>query len=331
MPFAAGPWELASVLSKVLSYASLASLVGGLLVFWLGSERAARPSSAVASPLLLSLLNRRYLHWPLALRQHLLQLLLLACLVGSFAALLFFLLQVGVVNQTGVAGMFDSFMAGLLLQSPIGYGAGLKLTGFLVAAVTLLLARPALLAEKDARLPVSLYSGALLALVLFAASFAVLGHVASLGVLAGVAIAVHISAMGLWIGALYPLHTLCRQEQHRDEPAVRLQALLQTFGRLGWAITGSLLLAGGYLLTQLLEQPADLLSTPYGLMLTGKLLLVVCLLGLAALNKFRLVPALAGEKVAALQYSIRGEMGLAFLILVLTACLTTFTGPVHLL
>ncbi len=102
MPFAAGPWELAIVLAKVLSYGGLASLTGGFLIFWLGSASTAT-------------------------RRHLLHFMLLASVVGSLAVALFFLLQVGVVNQNGIAGMFDSFMAGLVLQWPIGYGSGMKL------------------------------------------------------------------------------------------------------------------------------------------------------------------------------------------------------------
>lgn len=299
MPFAAGPWELAIVLAKVLSYAGLASLTGGFLIFRLGGNRAAR---------------------------HLLDFLLLACAVGALAVVMFFLLQVGIVNQNGIAGMFDGFMASLVLQSPIGYGSGLKLAGFLVAAAALWLARRGLLSAQGAvQLPITLRIGAPLAIVLFAASFAVLGHVASLGVLAQVAIAVHIGAMGLWIGSLYPLHTLCQRET-----AATLAPLLHTFGRIGWLLTGSLLVAGAYLLTQLLAAPADLISTPYGWLLVGKLTLVVCLLALAALNKFRLVPALAKAGTGVLQKSIRGELFLALLILMLTACLTTFTGPLHL-
>ncbi len=304
MPFAAGPWELAIVLAKVLSYAGLASLTGGFLIFWLCSAS-------------------------IGTRRHLLHFMLLACVVGSLAVVLFFLLQVGVVNQNGIAGMFDSFMAGLVLQSPIGYGSGLKLAGFLVAALALWLARPTLLAHEGsmqfAIAPIALRVGAPLAIVLFAASFAVLGHVASLGALARVAIAMHIGAMGLWIGALYPLYTLCRRES-----AATLKPLLHTFGQIGWVLTGSLLVAGSYLLTQLLAAPYDLISTPYGVLLVGKLLLVICLLGLAALNKFRLVPALANAGTGALQRSIRGELLLAVLILLLTASLTTFTGPAHL-
>ena len=302
MPFTAGPWELASVFSKVLSYASLASLAGGFLILWLGSVTTARISAASSSPespALANISTTRRLSWLLSTRQHLCKMLLLACVIGSLAVVVFFLLQVGVVN----------------------------LAGFGVAGIALLLARPSLLATaEEAVWPPVLIIGAPLAIFFFAVSFAVLGHVASLGVLAWLAIALHISAMGLWIGALYPLHALCR-----SEPATTLQPLLQMFGSLGWAVTGSLVLAGVYLLTELLERPLDLFTTPYGLLLVSKMLLVICLLGLAALNKFRLVPAIANAGVGTLQRAIRAEMFLVLLILLLTASLTTLTGPVHLM
>ena len=114
MPFTAGPWELASVFSKVLSYASLASLAGGFLILWLGSVTTARISAASSSPespALANISTTRRLSWLLSTRQHLCKMLLLACVIGSLAVVVFFLLQVGVVNQNGIAGMFDGFMA----------------------------------------------------------------------------------------------------------------------------------------------------------------------------------------------------------------------------
>ena len=62
-----------------------------------------------------------------------------------------------------------------------------------------------------------------------------------------------------------------------------------------------------------------------------KILGVLCLLSLGALNKFRLVPALKTAGARPLQRSILGEMLLAVVILALTAVLTTVTGPAHLM
>jgi putative copper resistance protein D len=73
-----------------------------------------------------------------------------------------------------------------------------------------------------------------------------------------------------------------------------------------------------------------MLTTPYGQLLSAKLVLVLALLGLGALNKFRLVPALEAAGAGKLSKSIAGERALVVLILVLTACMTTLTGPSHM-
>ncbi len=74
---------------------------------------------------------------------------------------------------------------------------------------------------------------------------------------------------------------------------------------------------------------AELWRTAYGQLLSVKLLLVVGLMGLAAKNRFTLVPQLIGspEIATRLARSIRPEMLLALLILVATAYLSTLVGP----
>ena len=69
-----------------------------------------------------------------------------------------------------------------------------------------------------------------------------------------------------------------------------------------------------------------MVTTGYGLALSGKVVLVSGLLGLAALNRFRLVPAVdRGERRAAarLGLSVRLEMLGALAIILVTSLLTT--------
>jgi putative copper export protein len=127
------------------------------------------------------------------------------------------------------------------------------------------------------------------------------------------------------VGSLYPLYVLCERE-----PADAVLPVLRRFGVWGWGITGSLLVTGVFLLTQLVEAPGDMFTTPYGQLLSAKLLLVLALLGLGALNKFHLVPALQSAGAQRLRKSIAAERALVLLILILTACLTTLTGPSHM-
>ena len=327
MMFSVGPWELAIVLSKALSYLGLVSLSGGIFVLWLGTrvqpatlsrhnhslEDKSRTGSAPTGG------------WSAQTRLRLVNLLLLACVVGAFAVVLFYLLQVGVINQMGMSGMFDIGMISLLAQSSVGHGAGLKLGGFGLAGAVVMLCRSDLLSSRK-RLPLLLICGWLLATILFAASFALLGHIAELGLLPRLAIIAHIVVIGLWIGALYPLYLLAGSESSE-----RVRPLLQLFGKAGWIIIFGLLVTGVTLVWQVLGNVSELVSKPYGLLLLLKLVLVSCLLCLAALNKFRLVPALTGAGEDSLRRSIMAEMMLALFILLLTATMTTITGPVYLM
>lgn len=309
-------WELAILLSKLVAYLSFVSLTGGLFVLLLGASP--RSVDAAGSPFGIA--------WSPAARVRILWLLLLASGAGFLSISLFFLLQVGLINENGLAGMLDTFMWQLLAQTPIGAGVILRQAGFLLFALLLLLHFKRLSAPLSPELPTSFGVVGVLGVLLCCAGFAALGHVAGLDLLAQLAIGLHVLAAGLWIGALYPLYTLCRTER-----ASALYPLMKRFGDWAWGITLTLVAAGVYLLYRLLHSPAELLTTAYGQLLALKIVCLLCLLGLAALNKFRLVPALQAAGTTVLQRSIRGEMWLAGLILLLTAILSTVTGPAHLM
>ncbi|MDX1491897.1 MAG: CopD family protein [Pseudohongiellaceae bacterium] len=248
-------------------------------------------------------------------------LFVLACfgLLLSAAALL---LQVGAINQNGVRGMFDWLMVQLLAQSNIGGGNGLRALAFVLLGVVSLSPATNKRALGFPRISTALY---LLGLLCFASSFAYLGHVATQSSLARVAIVLHIGAVGLWLGALLPLWILCWRQE-----AGYLLPLMRAFGDYGWWIIATLVLAGGYLVTVLITSPSHLFSSLYGLMLGTKLLLVMCLLALAASNKFILVKRLNEGRVLGLRRSIGVEMILALIIMLVTAALTTFTGPMEM-
>lgn len=305
------PWELATLLSKLVVYVGFVSFAGGLFVLWLGTRPAADAAAAAS--------------WSVATRTLVFSRTLLKGGAALAALLLYFLLQVGMINQNGLRGMFDSFMAGILLQSTVGYGVILRMAGLLLPVTGMWLARQALLGPDSLRLPPRLLASWIAGLLLFCTSFAVLGHVVNLSLPAQLAIVLHTVAISLWVGALYPLYELCGRE-----PADTVLPLLRRFGTWGWGITGALSVTGVFLLVQLVEAPADMVATPYGRLLSAKILLVLALLGLGALNKFHLVPALEAAGSARLRRSILGERALVLLILILTACLTTLTGPAHM-
>jgi copper transport protein len=148
------------------------------------------------------------------------------------------------------------------------------------------------------RLPGERWRGpaVIVALLLAAGSLAVTGHASSLqpGVLFRPAVALHAVAAMLWAGGLLPLLDLAR----RDDADPALPAGLRRFSSAALPGVAVLAMTGGGLAVAQLESPAGLL-TPYGLILLAKLSAVTALLGLAALNRFRLSPAVARNEPGA--------------------------------
>jgi len=248
-----------------------------------------------------------------------------AAIVGGVMAVLNLMLQVGAINQRGTAGMFDWFMITIIGQSPVGHGNSLKLLGFLSLGLAVFFYRHSFRqAERTKHLSPILYIAFVIALASFAFSFAVLGHIAPLNWLAKAAIVMHIGAVSLWLGSLLPLRLIAGQR----DPELALP-IMRAFGGIGWGVVFALLLGGVYLVFELLEGIDQLFTSAYGLLLCGKIVLVVCLLSLAALNKFNLVNRLAKSNNKPLQKSITGEILLAVTILFVTAIMTTFTGPME--
>jgi putative copper export protein len=135
---------------------------------------------------------------------------------------------------------------------------------------------------------------------------------------------VHLILVAFWFGSLWPLRQLCALEPR--EPAARVIAAFSS-GALG--LVPLIPLAGAGMAALLLPDFAALLA-PYGLLLGAKLLLFAALMGLAALNKLRLAPALARGEPGALprfRRSVAAEYVLICAVLAVTAVLTGFFSP----
>jgi copper resistance protein D len=138
-------------------------------------------------------------------------------------------------------------------------------------------------------------------------------------------VGVHVLAVAFWLGALGPLAIEARRRAPRE-----LGAVAARFGRLAMAVVAALLAAGAAVLWMLLGSLAELWTSGYGCLACVKIAFVACLLALAAWNKLRLVPRIVGGDplaVRSLRRAIRAEMLVAGLILLITAALTTLTGP----
>jgi copper transport protein len=103
------------------------------------------------------------------------------------------------------------------------------------------------------------------------------------------AVFLHGAGVAYWAGALLPLLALARR------PEQALLPVLHRFSRAALPVVAVLVLTGLLLAILQLESFRALIDTKYGWILCAKLVLVAGLLGLAALNRFRLTPALQSD------------------------------------
>lgn len=158
---------------------------------------------------------------------------------------------------------------------------------------------------------------AIIAMVGVGLSLAMTGHAATAPpeVLTRPAIFLHGLGVAFWIGALAPLAALVSKSPGAALP------FLNRFSRIAVPVVGILALTGLALAFVQLEQLSALVETRYGLILSIKFALVLVLLALAAFNRFRLTPALAGNHKAApaLKHSILFECVIALGIFAVVA------------
>jgi putative copper resistance protein D len=244
------------------------------------------------------------------LKRH--QALLMAIALLASLATLF--ATVAVLNGLGLAGGFDAELWALVADTAAGDSAWVRGLGLAILLAGLLVDR--------LRLAAAVLGG-----LMVAASFGFVGHVQDdpHSLFLHALLLLHLLAAAFWIGSLWPLLRLATV----PEPP-RVAAVMERFGRLAVYFVVSLLAAGVVLSALLLEDPMALVATAYGRLLLAKLALVGALLGFAALNKWRLVPALAAGAPGAgrrLQRSIAAEAGLVVLILAATGLLTSAFSP----
>lgn len=150
----------------------------------------------------------------------------------------------------------------------------------------------------------------------------------------------HLLAAGAWIGALLGLTLLVTRAPSRvGATHLRLtHRALHGFGLVGTIVVGTIVVTGlvnGWLLVgagNLLNLP----STRYGQLLLAKLALFGAMLGLASLNRFRLMPAFERSIAAAdhrgalgtLRRSLAVEAACAVAILALVSWLGTLEPPI---
>lgn len=230
-------------------------------------------------------------------------------ILGLIATIFGFLFR-GASLTGDISGMIDPEMLGLLWNTPVGTVFILRVVGLSLLFVGLFLGRIGIW--------ISIIGG-----ISALWSFALIGHVSgNKFALAEFALLLHLLVIAFWIGILIPLKRLASSSSTN----ILAAKIGHRFGIIASVTVPILIVMGGYMSYELVGTIAALTGTAYGQALIIKVVLVGSLLGLAAANKIRFIPALsAGDPNAAkrLSRSIIFEWIIISAVLCLTAVLTT--------
>ncbi len=262
----------------------------------------------------------RALRWPRPL-------LLVAAAGLALAAAAALSAQTAVMTDTPADALRPDAIAGVIADTQFGRVTAIRLGLALAALLLVLLGRPCRALWLAAA---ALGAG-------IVASFAWTGHgAADEGLAGGVHLAsdvLHLLAAAVWTGALLAFCALLLQAGGAaGEGLEALHGALKGFSGMGSAVV-AVILATGLVNGWFLVGPArlaELAVTAYGLLLLAKVGLFAAMLGLAAVNRFRLTPRLeaalgqpacAAEALAALRRSIAVETAISLMVLLLVSVL----------
>jgi putative copper resistance protein D len=239
-----------------------------------------------------------------------------AGLVSAIAGILFVSVHYGLeaARMAGaLSGVVDLSLQRLVLKSSMSIGWGVRIVGLALIAATI---------SRNGRICTSLsIGGAALAI----AGFMFVGHTAVHADRAWLAVllSLHLAVVAFWFGALVPLLLISRNET----PIVAAR-IVDEFSRLAsWWVPGIFL--AGVLLTVILVDRWAVFGESYGAILLAKAAAFAVLMGLAALNRWRYRPTLAGapRSTTSFQIIVTSEYVLICAVLSATAIMTTFFSP----
>ncbi len=230
-------------------------------------------------------------------------------LIGSIIAPLLLLMTAGNIGGD-LQSAVDPLMINIALSSKSGQSVLVLFSGFLIV---LLWISPF---QKQRLIP------GIFGFVLILSSFSLYGHSTINGLSSQLLIVLHLGAISFWVGSFLPL----RYSTHGKIEEENLFQLAHQFGVYAVYYIGILLISGLTLGTILVGGIEQLVTSDYGKAFLFKLVFVITLLGVGALNKFRLVPKLKNNNFSdakKLRKSINVEISILFIILVISSLLTT--------
>jgi putative copper resistance protein D len=231
-----------------------------------------------------------------------------AASVGVVTTLLMVLSVAG-----NLGGDIDSVVEPLMLQLALESKSG---TGYLTA----FLGFTGMLIANRLR-GYSNSVGSLVSSATILLSFTMSGHSQLGGFLSQSLLMIHLFGIAFWLGALFPFRWMCLQPDPHN-----LNIIAHQFGVFALGYVSLLLSAGLGYAYLLLGDVSLLFATQYGNVLLVKVMLVVSLLSLAALNKFKLVPSLESKQTTAVMRfhrAVQFEIAIAVIILTTSSLLTT--------
>jgi copper resistance protein D len=293
-------WDYSNITSKLFIYIGVAAAIGG--------------------PFIAMLIN------PLVNKKSITHYIVINSILGFLAVIINFFIRVGAFSEDGLSGMFDSQMISFLWQSAVGDSVLWRLSAFVTLGLAFFFGNIHVIHEKFC-LKHAIFTFLYVAAIFgFSYSFTFVGHSADIGGMAKCFLSLHVVAMAWWMGSLYPLWVSCKLLTPSS-----LYKLMDLFGQIAVFVVGLLIVCGIGLLFLFFANPLELLTTQYGQALLLKLTFVVCILLIAAYHKYHLVEEVQEEACChKLQKSIRNEMLIAVIILIITAVLSYFLGPVSL-
>ncbi|MGQ0774709.1 MAG: FixH family protein [Pseudonocardiales bacterium] len=255
--------------------------------------------------------------------------------VATFAVLLLFGPQAAARPMSSVV---DSNLLSASLDTRIGAAMLVRLLVLALAApfLALLLSRPAPATPSQRTWRVG---GVLGGAVVLAATWSVAGHSAG-GRQAAIALpvdVVHLVAMGVWLGGLV---VLCGVLLRTGEVGV-MRCAVPSFSRAALVCVAALVVTGSYQSWRQVGGPTALVTTSYGWLLMGKVMLVILLVGIGALSHAWVrrhysaapQPSISAKRrarhgpgrpeVARFRRMVGAEAGLAAVVLAVTAALVT--------
>ena len=230
-------------------------------------------------------------------------------LIGSIIAPLLLLMTAGNIGGD-LQSAFDPLMISIALSSKAGQSVLVLFSGFLIVFLWI-----SFFQKQNFPLGV-------VGFILILLSFSVYGHSTINGLSSQLLIVLHLGAISFWVGSFLPLRysTLGKVKEEN------LFQIAHQFGVYAVYYIGVLLITGLMLGTILVGGIEQLLNSDYGKAFLLKIAFVTTLLGIGAINKFRLVPQLKNNNfpyVIKLRKSINIEISILFLILVISSLLTT--------